>query len=465
MQSMGPYCVFLVSLKTECFLFLQFFAKIDDELEYIETLEDILDKQIIVYIAAMVVLICFSAYFSATETAFTSVNRIRIKNMAAEGNHKARRVHDLIERYDELLSTILIGNNIVNILTTVIATLLFVMVCGSGLGPTVATVVTTVVVLIFGEITPKSLAKEKPESFSMFSSRFIRFLMVFLTPLNFLFTKWKQLVTKIFKVDGDKGVTEEELLTMVEEAETEGEFDEGRSELIQNAIEFDTLEAWDVLTPRVDVEAIELHDSKDEILKVFINTGYSRLPVYDDDIDNILGVLNIKDFYNYVYDKQGVSINEFIAPVVFVPGPMKLSVLLKKMQTSNTHMSVVIDEYGGLAGIVTMEDIIEELVGEIYDEHDTVISQEILPLYDGSYRVKANTDVKKLFDFFDVEDLTDVNTVNGWIVMELDKLPEVGDEFLYTVDGKRFFARVTKADERKALEINLSVEDIPETDH
>lgn len=423
-----------------------------------------MESQTIVYVAAMIACICFSAYFSATETAFTSVNRIRIKNMASDGSHKAKRAHDLIERYDELLSTILIGNNIVNILTTVIATLLFVSLYGSRLGPTVATVVTTVVVLIFGEITPKSLAKESPEKFSMFSSGFIKCLMVILTPLNFIFTKWKQFVTTIFKVDNDTGATEEELLTMVEEAETEGEFSEGRSELIQNAIEFEALEAWDVLTPRVDVEAIEVHDSKEEILKIFRESGFSRIPVYDDDIDNVLGVLNQKDFHNYVYDKQGVSVSDYIAPVVFVPGPMKLSVLLKKMQTQKTHMAVVIDEYGGLAGIVTMEDIIEELVGEIFDEHDTVISQEILPLYDGSYRVKANTDIDKLFDFFDVEDTTDVNTVNGWVVMELDKLPDVGDTFEQKIENKIFRCKVTKADERKALEINLKVETLHEDD-
>lgn len=429
-------------------------------LKYIQKLEDRLSTRLIVYIVSMVVLIILSAYFSATETAFTSVNRIRIKNMASDGNRKAKRVLDLTEKFDKLLTTILIGNNIVNILTTVIATLLFVELCGSY-GPTVATVVTTVVVLIFGEITPKSLAKEAPEKFSMFSSGIIKILMVIFTPLNYIFTGWKKLVGKIFKVDADKGITEEELLTMVEEAETEGEFDEERSELIQNAIEFNALEAWDILTPRVDVMAIEVHDSKDEILKLFRDTGFSRLPVYDDEIDNILGVLNQKDFHNYIYGGRS-DVSEYVAPVVFAPETMKLPVLLKKLQTTQTHMAVIIDEYGGMAGIVTMEDIVEELVGEIYDEHDTVISQEIMPLYDGSYRVKANTEVDKLFDFFDVEDRTDANTVNGWVVRELNKLPDTGDTFEYTCDNKLFKVKVTKADERKALEINLVVETLPD---
>ncbi|MDY5975148.1 MAG: hemolysin family protein [Anaerovoracaceae bacterium] len=419
-------------------------------------------SRIIGYIVAIAVLIFLSGYFSATETAFTSLNRIRIKNMASDGSRRARRVLELSDNYDTLLTTILIGNNIVNILTTVIATLLFVEIFGS-LGPTVATVVTTVAVLIFGEITPKSLAKEAPESFSMVSAPVIKILMVVFKPLNILFSAWKRLVSLIFKIDKDKGVTEEELLTMVEEAETEGEFDEERSELIQNAIEFNDLEAWDVLTPRVDVMAIDVHENKDDILKTFRDSGFSRLPVYDDEIDNILGVLNQKDFHNYVYGRHA-EISEYVAPVVFAPETMKIPVLLKKLQTEKTHMAVIIDEYGGMAGIVTMEDIIEELVGEIYDEHDTVISQEIMPLYDGSYRVKANTDIDKLFDFFDVEDKTDANTVNGWVVRELNKLPDAGDSFEYECDNKLFRAKVTKADERKALEINLTVETLPETD-
>ena len=415
-----------------------------------------MESHIIAYGIAIIILIMFSAYFSATETAFTSVNRIRIKNLAGNGDKRAKRVLELTDKYDSLLSTILIGNNIVNILITVIATLLFVELYGS-LGPTIATIVTTVLILIFGEITPKSLAKEIPEKTSMSFGGSIRFVMMIFTPLNFLFGAWKKLVGKVFKMDAEQGITEEELLTMVEEAETEGGLDEERSELIQNAIEFNGLEAWDILTPRVDVAAIEVDTCKDDILKLFRDTGFSRIPVYDDDIDNILGVLNQKDFHNYIYGTSA-DIREYVAPVVFIPETMKLPVILKKMQTTKTHMAVVIDEYGGLAGIVTLEDILEELVGEIYDEHDTVISQEIMPLYDGSYRVKGSANVEKLFDFFDVDDYIDPVTVNGWVVLELDKLPETGDCFEYRSEEKLFKVRVTKADERKALEINLKVE-------
>ena len=258
-----------------------------------------MESHIIVDIAVIVILVVLSAYFSATETAFTSLNRIKMKNLAADGNKRAGLVLRLEENYDKLLTTILIGNNIVNITMTAISTLLFVELFGAY-GPTLSTVVITVVVLIFGEITPKGIAKESAESFSLFSGPVIRVLMVLLTPVNFLFTKWKQLMAKIFKFGDDRTITEDELLTIVEEAENVGGIDNEQSELIQNAIEFNELTAWDVLTPRVDMEAIDVEDPKEEVAKLFKKTGFSRLPVYEDDIDKIMGVLNQKDFHNYI---------------------------------------------------------------------------------------------------------------------------------------------------------------------
>ncbi|MCI8645708.1 MAG: HlyC/CorC family transporter [Firmicutes bacterium] len=417
-----------------------------------------METHIIVDIAAIVILVALSAYFSATETAFTSLNRIRVKNMAGEGNKRAELVLQLEENYDKLLTTILIGNNIVNITMTAIATLLFVELFGAY-GPTLSTVVITVVVLIFGEISPKSIAKESAESFSMMSAPIIRILMVLLTPINFLFTKWKQLMARVFKLGNDRTITEDELLTMVEEAETIGGIDNEQSELIQNAIEFNDLTAWDVLTPRVEMEAIDAAEPKEEVAKLFKDTGFSRLPVYEDDIDKIMGVLNQKDFHNYIAGTNK-NISDYVAPVVFVAGAIKVSALLKKMQQMKTHMAIVIDEYGGTEGLVTMEDIIEELVGEIYDEHDAVISQEIIPLQNGSYRIKCNASVAKVFDFFDLEEEMDVQTVNGWVVVQLDKLPVKNDTFQQQIDDKLLKVRVTKADERKAMEINLVVEEI-----
>ena len=421
-----------------------------------------MDSSIIISIIEIVVLVMLSAYFSATETAFTSVNRIKLKNQANEGDKKAALVLELEEKYDKLLTTILVGNNIVNIAMTAIATVLFVELFGAY-GATLSTIVITIVVLIFGEISPKNIAKEKPETFSKFSAPIIKVLMTILTPVNFLFTQWKKLLTKMFKLGGEHTITEDELLTIVEEAETGGSIDNEQSELIQNAIEFNDLEAWDVLTPRIDMKAIEVHTSKEELAELFKATGFSRFPVYEDEIDHIIGVINQKDFHNYVVGTNK-SVTDYIKPVVFVPGGIKASALLKKMQQMKTHIAIVVDEYGGTEGLITMEDIIEELVGEIYDEHDAVMSQEIIPLTNDSFRVKCNANIEKVLDYFDVEEEMPFQTVNGWVVRNLDKLPQKGDTFEQQIDNKLFKVRVTKADDRRALEINLVAETVEPDD-
>ena len=410
-------------------------------------------------IVLIIILIIFSAYFSATETAFTSVNRIRMKNLAADGNRKAGKVLDLLEKYDKLLTTILIGNNIVNIWMTAIATSIFIWLYGTH-GATIATIVTTVVVLIFGEITPKNMAKEKSEGFSMFSAPFIGLLMKILTPVNFLFTKWKQLIVALFNIGGEETITDDEILTLVEEAQTGGTIDEGRSELIQNAIEFDELTAEDVMTPRPDMVAVETDCTAAELAQIFRETGYSRLPVYEEEIDHIIGVINQKDFHNHIVgtDKK---IADYIIPVVFVAETIKIFDLLRKMQQLKTHMAIVIDEYGGTEGLVTMEDIIEELVGEIYDEYDVVVNKEIMPLQNGSFRVQASASVARIFDYLEVDaEIQEVNTINGWVAMNLDRLPKRDDRFETRLGDKLLKVRVTKADDRKAIEINLVCETI-----
>lgn len=410
-------------------------------------------------IALIVVLLIFSAYFSATETAFTSINRIRLKNQASDGDKRSKKVLELEQKYDVLLSTILVGNNLVNIGMTAVATVLFVKLYGEY-GSVISTVVITIVVLTFGEISPKSLAKENPEKFAKFSAPFISVLIVILTPVNWLFAQWKKLLSKIFKASAVRTITGDELLTIVEEAETEGSIEAGQSELIQNAIEFDQLEAWDVLTPRVDIKAIELGSTKKDVAKLFLETGFSRLPVYEDDLDKMLGVLNQKDFHNFIAGSKK-TISDYVKPVLYVAGSMKAADLLKKLQMSKCQIAIIVDEYGGTAGLVTMEDIIEELVGEIYDEHDEVLSEEITQLQDGSYRVLCNANVDKMFDYFGEEEELDATTVNGWVVLQLDKLPEYGDIFEYDTGEKIFMGKVTKADGRKAIEINLRVTEKP----
>lgn len=422
-----------------------------------------MDSDMIIQIAAIVVLVILSAYFSATETAFTSLNRIRIKNLAGEGSKKAELVLKLENKYDKLLTTILIGNNLVNIAMTAIATVIFINIYGRY-GATLATVVITIVVLIFGEISPKSLAKESSESFAMRSAPVIRVFMIILTPVNFVFTKWKLFLSKMFKQGDSQSITEDELITIVEEAETEGSIDNEQSELIQNAIEFNDLTAAEVMTPRVDITAVDLDDTEEaEIGEIFRETGFSRLPAYEHDLDNILGIINQKDYHNYVVGTEK-TVSDFIKPVVFVVETMKISELLKKMQHMKTHLAVIVDEYGGTEGIVTIEDIVEELVGEIYDEHDAVMSQEIIPLQNGSYRVMGSANISKVLDYFGITEEQNVVTVNGWAAVCLDKIPEKGNVFEAVFGEKTFKGRVTKAGGKKAKEINLVVQDVLDED-
>lgn len=403
-----------------------------------------------------------SAFFSATETAFTSLSRIKIKNMANDDVRNADLVLRLEEKYDQLLSTILIGNNIANIGMTAIATVMFIKIYGN-VGATISTVVMTVVVLIFGEITPKNIAKDKAESFALFAAPLVNILMYLLLPLNWIFSMWKKLVGVLFKTNKEPVFTEDELLTIVDEAKNVGSIGEEQSVLISNAIEFNDLEAIDVITPRVDMVALELGTPTEEIGKTFKDTGLSRLPVYEDDLDNIIGVLNQKDFHNYVV-AEGLDVEQFIKPVAYVAESIKAAVLLKNMQRKKTHIAIIVDEYGGTTGLVTMEDIIEELVGKIYDEHDAVEMRDVTQLYDESYMVAGGANLDKFFEMFGEDIEADATTINGWVMIELDNLPKVGDSFDYESRHKIFHVRVTKADGRRALMTHIRVENKQEDD-
>ena len=411
-------------------------------------------------ICMIVILLIMSAYFSATETAFTSLNRIKLKNIASDGNNKAKRVLELSENYDKLLTTILIGNNIVNIMMTAVSTVLFIELYGQY-GASISTAVITVIVLIFGEISPKSLAKESPEKFAMLVGRSIKICMVILTPLNYIFAKWKGILAKVFKVGSENTITEDEIKTIVEEAEVVGGIEAEQSELIQNAIEFNELTAEEVMTPHVDIEAIDITMGEYEVAEIFKKTGYSRLPVYEDDLDKILGVLNQKDFHNYIIGSNK-TISDFVKPVAFVAGTMKIATLLKKLQAMKAHIAIVVNEYGGTEGLVPMEDIIEELVGDIFDEHDAIMSQEVTLLQNGSYRVMCNANAAKIFDYFGIDQEPEANTINGWVVLQLDKLPEKGDVFEAQYGNKHMKVKVTKATARKAIEINLQIAEVEE---
>ena len=410
-----------------------------------------MDSASIIMLVVLVLLVAMSAYFSATETAFSSLNRVRLKSKAENGDKRAALALELEEDYDRLLSTILIGNNIVNITATTIATLLFVKLLGNRSGPTVSTVVLTIVILIFGEISPKSLAKESPEAFAMFSAPILRFFLALLRPVNFLFTQWKKLLTKVFHKSGEEGITEEELITMVDQAEDEGGLDRHESELIRSAIEFGDMEVEEILTPRVDIVAVEDTATMDEIAKLFAENGYSRLPVYHEDIDDIIGVIHEKDFHAARYHGM-CDVSAITSSVLYTTGNTKISELLRILQREKAHMVIVVDEYGGTVGLATMEDIVEELVGEIWDEHDEII-EEFKKQEDGSYLISCNADLTDLYDLFSIRGDCDANTVSGWVMEQIGRIPEEGDRF--TADG--LDVTVTQVDHRRVMEIKVVV--------
>ena len=411
------------------------------------------------YVLLILFCLLMSAYFSATETAFSTFNRIRVKNLAERGNKKAERVLKLADDYDTLLSTILIGNNIVNILSASMATLFFGLILAGKIDSpdvqaTISTLVMTLVVLTFGEILPKSLAKAMPEKFAMFSAPFINLLRIIFYPFSFVFKQLQKLQSKLAKNDDDQGMTEEELISIIEEAEEEGDLDEEESTLIKSAIEFNELEVSEIFTPRIDITAVPVDVSKEELARIFSESGYSRLPVYDGDLDNITGIIYYKDFFTTAFGRD-TDISEILKPVIYVTKTQKINDLLKELQEKQLHLAVVSDEYGSTAGIVTLEDILEEIVGEIWDEHDEIV-EEIKELGDGEYIVSGKANVEKLFDTLEIDTYSedeepDAVTVNGWAMDILGKIPEEGDSF----EDRGLTVRVLKMDGRRIENLHI----------
>ena len=386
---------------------------------------------------ALILCIILSAFFSATETAYSASNRVRLKTVEGPRKEKAQLALQLLEKYDSLLTTVLIGNNVVNIVGTAIATVLFTHILtgtSEGAGATVASAVMTVLVLFLGEVGPKTLAKQQPEKFAMSVAPAMRVLVVLLKPLDWLFSLYRKGLAKLIKPEEEESQIEEELMTMIDEAQTEGDIEEDEGELIRSAIEFNDQTAADIMTPRVDVTAIEDTASLEEAADLFRKTWYSRIPVYHEDLDHIVGILNEKDFYKMTHDGCD-RITGIMKDPVFAPASLTISNLLKQFRTSQTHLVILLDEYGGTEGIVTMEDVLEELVGEIYDEHDEV-EEEVVEQEDGTLIVDGSMQLQELLDKYGLENEYDADTVGGWASEMLEKVPEVGDSF--TLEKHRF---------------------------
>ena len=409
----------------------------------------------IVFPIIMIILLAFSAFFSSTETAFTSFNKIRMKNLAQNGNKRAILVSKIESKYDRFLTSVLIGNNIINIALSSIATIFFIGLFqnNESLASTVSTIVVTVAVLIFGEISPKVIARQNADKMAMLLAPFINLVIIILMPLSLIFGGWSKLLGLIFRSKEQSTYTEEELITIVDEAEEDGTLESDEGDLIRSAIEFNDVCAGDILTPRVDICAISKDESVPNIAKTFIENAYSRLPVYGEDLDDIIGILHEKDFF-IAYHNNNKTITKHLKKPVHVSEHIKIADLLQVLKSKKCHMAVVVDEFGGTMGIVTMEDIIEELIGDVFDEHDE-ISDDYKELEDGSFIVNCSTELDKFIEKFELklDDEEDIpQTLNGFIMKELQTFPHVGDTFDY--QSLKF--EITKIGPKRIEEVHVT---------
>ena len=408
---------------------------------------------------AILILILFSGFFSSTETAYSCANRIKLRTLASSGNKRAKKVLDLAEtNYDRFISSVLIGNNIVNLSASTLATLFFAtLIASESVAAVVSTASITIAVLVFGEITPKFIAKTYPEKLAMAFYPIISLFYYLFFPINLIFSGWKWILSKFFRLKSTEIVTEEEILTVVEEAEEDGTIRQEETKLIRSVIEFDDLEVGDILVPRVNVVAIEVSDSMEEIRKVFIKEGYSRIPVYKDSIDTIIGTIHQKDFFEaYLQKKNGID--GILQNAYYTTEHVKISNLLRQLQKNKVHIAVVLDEYGGTLGIVTLEDILEELVGEIWDEHDEETNYQ-KQISEDTFVFDGKTPVDDFFEFFqmqDEEEKFEANTLSGWIIELLGEIPRVGTK----LEHLNLELEVQKATVKRILTVKVKVNEI-----
>lgn len=411
-----------------------------------------------IMVAVIVLLVACSSFFSATETAFSSASKARLKNQADSGNKKAKKALDIIEHYDKALSTILVGNNIVNIASSALATLLFVYFFGEAVGTIVSTVVITIVVLICGEVLPKNFAKENSEKICIATANILSFLMFVITPVSFILLKIKEAFDKVIKTDEEPqpSVTEDELKYIVESIEEEGVLEEQESELVQSALEFDEKTAYDILTPRVDMVALDVTDSPEEIMEVIVRERYSRIPVYEDNIDNVIGILHTRDYLEARLKDDEPELRTLMQPAYYIYRSKKLSSLLADFKHKRLHIAVVTDDYGGTLGIVTMEDLLEQLVGEIWDE-DEEIEHKFSRIGENRFGISGDMNIDDLAELIGKPDNyfdSDSKSVGGWVIEQLGDIPEKGAAFTY----KELEVTVSDVQDQRVVSVELRVE-------
>ena len=383
----------------------------------------------------IILLVMCSAFFSSTETAYSSASKIRLKNYAENGNKKAAKAYKIAENYDKALATLLVGNNIVNIAASALATILFVSFLGEANGTLASTVILTIIVLIFGEVLPKNIAIENSEKMCMDSANILYFLMVILTPITLLLLKLNSLVKNIASKDKDKEptVTEDELKYIVESIEEQGVLEEQESNLVQSALDFDEKTVYDILTPRVDIIALNINDTQENIKKIILTERYSRIPVYKDNIDNIIGILHTRDYLEQLLEMDFPDLNKLIQPAHFIYRSKKLSSLLSDFKHRRLHIAIVTDDYGGTLGIVTMEDLLEQIVGDIWDE-DEEIENKYKKIDDNKFEIIGDMNITDMLDLISKDSkyiVTDSKTVGGWVIEQMGNIPNKNDKFIY----------------------------------
>ena len=379
------------------------------------------------------VLILLSAFFSSAETAFSSVNKIRLRNYVSEGRAGSKNALHISENFDDALSTILVGNNIVNIAAASISSKVAVDLFGASTGLIVSTFGMTVLILIFGEILPKSMAKENAEDYSLKISGILLLLIKVLTPINFVFSKLKASVSRMFSKDGEvqPSVTEEEIKVMVDISEEEGVINNDERELVHRSLEFNDVLVGEILTHRMDMITIEVNQPLEEIKQIFLEERFSRVPVYEDNIDNIIGFLSEREFFAELIQNKEVNVREMLRQPMFVVKSMKIATLLPELQRTKSHMAIVVDEFGGTSGLITLEDILEELVGEIWDEHDEKVNI-MTKIDESTYEFDAAYDLDDFAELFNVPmPETSYHNLGGWIFETLESIPVNGDTFVY----------------------------------
>lgn len=404
---------------------------------------------------SIIILVALSAFFSGAEIAYASANRMRLKKASESGRMRDRIAYYIYENYSAALSTILIGNNLVNIAASSIAAVIAISLGGEGF-VAYATAIMTVLILIFGEIMPKIIAKEHCDGFSRAVAVPLRILMFLTRPVVWIVMGIVNLLSRLWSQTVDSpSVTEEDLAAIIETVEDEGVIDEDRSELLQSALEFSDITAQEILTPRVDMLAIDIDDSTDEIIDLALSSPYSRIPVYEGSIDHIIGVLYLNHFLKDIIDQRDMNIRPMLMDVCFIHKTMKLPAVLDELKRRKLHIAIVTDEYGGTLGLVTMEDVIEQLVGEIWDETDEIVD-EFTSIAPNLYEVSGDLSIYELFEYLEIDEDSfegDYTTAGGWAIGMLGGYPQVGDSFTY----ENLTVTVSKVEDLRITQLQVKV--------